>query len=65
MKKKYQTLLVMIRDIWKEYDNFTKSELKNYFASMNEELIEDKRFNKKVLKYFFSSLILTYFLTKK
>ena len=38
MKKEYQTLSVMTKDIWKEWDNITESQLRNYSASMNDRM---------------------------
>ena len=38
MKKEYQTLSVMTKDIWKEWDNITESQLRNHSASMNDRM---------------------------
>ena len=38
MKKEYQTWSVMTKDIWKEWDNITESQLRNYSASMNDRM---------------------------
>ena len=38
MKKEYQTLSVMTKDIWKEWDNITESQLRNYSASMKDRM---------------------------
>ena len=37
-KKEYQTLSAMTKDIWKEWDNITDDQLKNYSASMNDRI---------------------------
>ena len=38
MKKEYQILQVMTKDMWKEWDNITESQLKNYFTSVNDRI---------------------------
>ena len=51
MKKEYQTLSVMTKDIWKELDNFTESQLKNYYASMNNRMKSWLQLKGSIIKY--------------
>ena len=61
MKKEYQTLSVMTKDIWKEWDNIRESveELFCMYEWQNEELMTVKGFNNKVLNNFYFSFNFT------
>ena len=51
MKKEYQTLPVMTKDIWKEWDNITESQLRNYSASMNDRIKSWLQLKGSITKY--------------
>ena len=51
MKKEYQTLSVMTKDIWKEWDNITESQLRNYSASMNDRMKSWLQLKGSITKY--------------
>ena len=51
MKKEYQTLSVITKDIWKEWDNITESQLRNYSASMNDRMKSWLQLKGSITKY--------------
>ena len=51
MKKEYRTLSVMTKDIWKEWDNITESQLRNYSASMNDRMKSWLQLKGSITKY--------------
>ena len=52
MKKEYQTLSVMTKDIWKVLDNITESQLRNYSASMNDRMKSWLQLKGSITKYY-------------
>ena len=51
MKKEYQTMSVMTKDIWKEWDNITECQLRNYSASMNDRMKSWLQLKSSITKY--------------
>ena len=50
-KKEYQTLSVMTKDIWKEWDSITESQLRYYSASMNDRMKSWLQLKGSITKY--------------
>ena len=51
MKKEYQTLSVKTKNVWKEWNNITKSQLRKYSASMNDKMKSWLQLKSSITKY--------------